>query len=76
MALTKEDKQELLDAIRAESQDIGQLETVSSLSGIKGVTALKGDELVSVPPDLLGNGSSGGTAIPDSTIEEIINNMH
>ena len=53
MALTEEDKKELLNAIKAESEGIAELETVDSLDGLTSLPALKGSQLVSAPMALL-----------------------
>ena len=53
MALTEEDKKELLDAIKAESEGVAELETVNSLDGLTSLPALKGSQLVNAPITLL-----------------------
>lgn len=53
MALTDEDKQEILNAIKAESQGIDDLEVVSSLDNITSLPSMRGKYLVSVPVALL-----------------------
>ena len=49
MAFTEEEKQEILEVVKAESKSVESLETVGSLSGVKSLPAQKGDKLVSVP---------------------------
>lgn len=53
MALTNDDKQELLNEIKSESQSVDELEVVESLDGIKGLPAIRGTEMVSAPLSLL-----------------------
>ena len=53
MAFTEEEKQEILEVVKAESKSVESLETVGSLSGVKSLPAQKGDKLVSVPITLL-----------------------
>ena len=45
----QEIKQEVLNAIKSESQGVTELEEVSSLDGVKTLPALRGTELVSAP---------------------------
>lgn len=53
MALTNEEKQELLNAMKAESQGVDELEQVDTLDGIMSLPALRGEEIVSAPIKLL-----------------------
>lgn len=57
MALTDDEKtaikQEILDAIKAESQSVDELTTVESLDGIASLPAVKGTQIVSAPIKLL-----------------------
>lgn len=53
MAFTEEEKQEILEVVKAESKSVESLETVGSLSGVSSLPAQKGDKLVSVPVTLL-----------------------
>jgi hypothetical protein len=53
MALTQEDKNELLNAIKAESQSVDELTEVDSLDGVNSLPAMRGTEVVSVPVSLL-----------------------
>ena len=53
MALTDAEKQELLNGIKASSNDVSELETVDSLDGIVSLPAMKGEELVNAPVALL-----------------------
>ena len=53
MALTDAEKKELLNEIKASSNDVSELETVDSLDGIVSLPAMKGEELVNAPVALL-----------------------
>ena len=53
MAILQEDIQQVLNAIKAESQGVQELETVDSLNGVNSLPGVKGDELVNVPMTLL-----------------------
>lgn len=53
MALTNEEKQELLNAMKAESQGVDELEQVETLDGIMSLPVLRGEEVVSAPIKLL-----------------------
>ena len=53
MAISQEDIQQVLNAIKAESQGVQELETVDSLNGVNSLPGVKGDELVNVPMTLL-----------------------
>ncbi len=63
MALTESEKTELkndiLNAIKAESQGVNELTEVTSLDNIKSLPALRGTELVSAPLTLLGQTRHG-----------------
>ena len=53
MAITQEDVQQVLDAIKAESTGLEELETVDTLNGVNSLPGTKNDKLVSVPLTLL-----------------------
>ena len=53
MALTQAEKNELLNAIKAESQSVDELTQVTSLDGIVSLPAIRGNEVVSAPVSLL-----------------------
>ena len=53
MALSQQDIQQVLNAIKAESQGVEELETVSSLNGVNSLPGVKGSSLVNVPMTLL-----------------------
>lgn len=53
MPISQEDIQQVLNAIKAESQGVQELEEVTSLNGVNSLPAVKGNELVSVPVSLL-----------------------
>ena len=66
MALTDAEKTELkndiLNAIKAESQGVNELTEVTSLDNIKSLPALRGSELVSAPVSLLGKPATDAAA--------------
>ena len=66
MALTDAEKTELkndiLNAIKAESQGVNELTEVSSLDNIKSLPALRGTELVTAPISLLGKPATDAAA--------------
>lgn len=49
----KEIKRAVLDEIKAESNDITEIETVSTLDGLTGLPAMQGKKLVTAPLSLL-----------------------
>lgn len=51
--MTSSEKQEILSAIKAESQNVADLPSVTSLTGITSLPAVKDGELVSAPVSLL-----------------------
>ena len=53
MAISQEDIQQVLNAIKAESQGVQDRETVDSLTGVHSLPGVKGSELVNVPMELL-----------------------
>lgn len=53
MAISQEDIQQVLNAIKAESQGVQELDTVTSLNGVNSLPGVKGNELVNVPMELL-----------------------
>ena len=53
MALTDQDKQDLLNALKADSLSMDELTTVTSLDGINSLPAMKDGDLVSAPVSLL-----------------------
>ena len=66
MALTNEEKQELLNAMKAESQSVDNLEVVTSLDGVKSLPAVRGEDLVAAPLSLLGKPAQDAAAIANS----------
>lgn len=66
MALTEQDKQELLNAIKAESQDMQELTTVTSLDGIVSLPAMRGTQLVNAPISLLGKPAEDAAKVANS----------
>lgn len=53
MALTQADKNEIINALKAESQGVDELPVVNSLDGIVSLPAIRGTEVVSAPVSLL-----------------------
>ena len=53
MALTQAEKNELLNAIKAESQSVDELTQATSLDGIVSLPAIRRNEVVSAPVSLL-----------------------
>lgn len=74
MALTDEEKstikQEILAAIKAESQGVDELTTVDNLDGITSLPAVKGTELVSAPIKLLSKSADAAAATALSAAED------
>ena len=66
MALSEQDKQELLNAIKAESQDMQELTTVTSLDGIVSLPAMRGTQLVNAPISLLGKPAEDAAKVANS----------
>ena len=63
MALSQQDKQELLNAIKAESQSMDELTTVTSLDGIVSLPAMKGNQIVNAPISLLRKPAEDAAAV-------------
>lgn len=61
--MTDEEKQELLNAIKAESQDVSELTEVDSLDNVKSLPAMRGDEVVSAPLSLLQKPATDAAAV-------------
>lgn len=53
MALTQTDKNEIIEALKAESTAIDDLTVVTSLDGVNSLPAVRGSDVVSVPMELL-----------------------
>ena len=51
--MTNEEKQEIINAMKAESQGVDELEQVATLDGITSLPAMRGEEVVSAPIKLL-----------------------
>lgn len=58
----KEIKQAVLDEIKAESNDITEIETVSTLDGLTGLPAMQGEKLVTAPLSLLSKPATDAAA--------------
>ena len=66
MALSQQDKQELLNAIKAESQSMDELTTVTSLDGIVSLPAMKGNQIVNAPISLLRKPAEDAAAVANN----------
>ena len=53
MALTQTDKNEIIEALKAESTGIDDLTVVTTLDGVNSLPAVRGTDVVSVPMELL-----------------------
>lgn len=71
MAFTEEEKQEILEVVKAESKSVESLETVGSLSGVKSLPAQKGDKLVNVPISLLSKPADDAAARAIAAAERV-----
>ena len=69
MAISQEDIQRVLNAIKAESQGVEELETVSSLNGVNSLPGVKGSSLVNVPMTLLQKPATDAAATANSAAE-------
>lgn len=80
MALTESEKTELkndiLNAIKAESQGVNELTEVTSLDNIKSLPALRGTELVSAPLTLLGKPATDAAATANAAATKANNAGH
>lgn len=65
MALTQEELDQILNAIKASSQDLKSLVVVSNLDGLNSLPAIKGDSLVLVPLDLIQAKSANITVVAE-----------
>lgn len=67
MAITDQEKldikNDVLDAIKSESQSVDELPVVSSLDGISSLPAMRGEELVSAPISLLSKPATDAAAL-------------
>lgn len=62
----KEIKQAVLDEIKAESNDITEIETVSSLDGLTGLPAMQGEKLVTAPLSLLSKPATDAATVANA----------
>ena len=63
MALTQEELDQILNAIKASSQDLKSLAVISNLDGLNSLPAIKGDSLVLVPLDLIQQATSTNISV-------------
>lgn len=59
-------KQAVLDEIKTESNDITEVETVSSLDGVTGLPAMQGEKLVTAPLSLLSKPATDAAAVANA----------
>lgn len=71
MAFSEQEKQEILEVVKAESKSVESLETVGSLSGVKSLPAQKGDKLVNVPINLLSKPADDAAARAIAAAERV-----
>lgn len=64
--MTDDEKQELLNAIKAESQSVDELEEATSLDNVKSLPAMRGEDVVSVPITLLGKPATEAAAVANA----------
>lgn len=62
----KEIKQAVLDEIKAESNDITEIETVSTLDGLTGLPAMQGEKLVTAPLSLLSKPATDAATVANA----------
>ncbi len=65
----KEIKQAVLDEIKAESNDITEIETVSTLDGLTGLPAMQGEKLVTAPLSLLSKPATDAAATANAAAD-------
>ena len=69
MAITQEDIQQVLNAVKAASQGVQELETVDTLDGVNSLPGVKGSELVGVPMELLGKPAKDAAATANAAAD-------
>ena len=69
MAISQQDIQQVLNAIKAESQGVRDLEEVRSLNGVNSLPAVKDEKLVSVPVSLLQKPATDAAATANAAAE-------
>lgn len=62
-------KQEILSAIKADSQSVDELESVTTLTNVNSLPAMKGIELVSVPISLLSKPATDAAALANAAAQ-------
>lgn len=74
MAITDQEKldikNDVLDAIKSESQSVDELPVVSSLDGISSLPAMRGEELVSAPISLLSKPATDAAAVANASAKK------
>lgn len=69
MALTQAEKKEILDAIKAESQDVTELEVASSLNGITSLPSMQGTKMVLAPITLLSKPAQDAATVANNAAD-------
>lgn len=69
MAISQQDIQQVLSAIKAKSQGVRDLEEVTSLNGVNSLPAVKDEKLVSVPVSLLQKPATDAAATANAAAE-------
>lgn len=67
--MTDDEKQEILNAIKAESQSVDELEEVTSLDNVKSLPAMQGEKVVSAPLTLLAKPAEDAAAVAKAAAE-------
>lgn len=62
-------KQEILNAIKADSQSIDELESVTTLENVNSLPSMRGSELVSVPISLLSKPATDAAALANAATQ-------
>lgn len=74
MALTEQEKKDIkkdvLDAIKAESTDVKELEVATTLNGLTGLPAMQGEKLVTAPLSLLSKPATDAAAVAKSAAQK------
>lgn len=74
MALTEQEKKDIkkdvLDAIKAESTDVKELEVATTLNGLTGLPAMQGEKLVTAPLSLLSKPATDAAGVAKAAAEK------
>ena len=76
MAITNEEKEaivkDVLNQVKANSQGVSELETVSSLTGVNSLPAMQGSKVVVVPVSLLSKPATDAAVKAEDAAKEAI----